>query len=315
MSASATVLRNRLLSRARLRHLQVLVHVAELGSVRKAAEAIGLTQPAATHLVVELERLLECPLFQRHARGMRPTATGQALLPVARGVLGAMAHGAEQISAMNSRASAVVRVAAIGGAITGLLVRAIPRFAQRHPDILVQLQEADPVALGALVARDEVDLALCRAPHVLPQGWRFTSLMSDRFVVVARPKHPLAHRKRLSMDDLAAQTWMALPTTMAARDAFDTLFAGREQPALRQISARSPAMLWALLASEPLLAIVPASVAQQFVDAGLLCTLRFDPQLPFGDLGMMQPEAGLGNAAAELAGFLRAFVSVGANQA
>ena len=48
MSASATVLRNRLLSRARLRHLQVLVYVAELGSVRKAAEAIGLTQPAAT---------------------------------------------------------------------------------------------------------------------------------------------------------------------------------------------------------------------------------------------------------------------------
>lgn len=315
MSASATVLRNRLLGRARLRHLQMLVQVAELGSVRKAAESVGLTQPAATHLVVELERLLECALFQRHARGMRPTASGLALLPVARGVLGAMAHGAEQVSAMNSRASGVVRVAAIGGAISGLLVRAIPEFGQRHPGILVQLQETDPVALGALVARDEVDLALCRAPHVVPQGWRFASLMSDRFVVVARPNHPLVRRKRLSLDELAEQTWMALPTTMAARDAFDTLFAGRALPALRQISARSPAMLWALLASEPLLAIVPASVARQFVDAGLLCQLRFDPQLPFGDLGMLQPEAGVGGAAAELASFLAAFASAETNQA
>jgi DNA-binding transcriptional LysR family regulator len=314
MSTSATVLRNRLLARARLRHLQVLVQVAELGSVRKAAEVIGLTQPAATHLIGELERLLECALFQRHARGMRPTATGHALLPVARGVLGAMAHGAEQVSAMNSHASGVVRVAAIGGAISGLLVRAVPQFGQRHPDILVQLLETDPLSLGALVARDEVDLALCRAPHVLPQGWFFTSLMGDRFVVVARPSHPLVRRRRLSLDELAEQTWMALPTTMAARDAFDALFAGRARPALRQISARSPAMLWALLASEPLLAIIPASVARQFVDAGLLCQLRFDPQLPFGDLGMLQPEAGLGDAAAALAGFLAAFASAPADQ-
>jgi DNA-binding transcriptional LysR family regulator len=51
---SATVLRNRLLTRARLRHWQVLVRVAELGSVRRAAEAVGMTQPAVTHVLADL---------------------------------------------------------------------------------------------------------------------------------------------------------------------------------------------------------------------------------------------------------------------
>ena len=78
MSANASVLRNRLIARARIRHLEVLVRVAELGSVKHAAEVIGLTQPAVTHVLSDLEALLECALFLRHARGMRPTPIGAA---------------------------------------------------------------------------------------------------------------------------------------------------------------------------------------------------------------------------------------------
>jgi len=78
------VLLNRLLARARFRHLQVLLQLAELGSVRRAAEAIGMTQPGVTQLLAELERLLETALFQRHARGVRLTPAGADLLPMAR---------------------------------------------------------------------------------------------------------------------------------------------------------------------------------------------------------------------------------------
>ena len=61
----------RLLGRARLKHLQLAVHIAELQSLQKAATAIGLSQPAATHALAEFETLLGTPLFERHARGMR----------------------------------------------------------------------------------------------------------------------------------------------------------------------------------------------------------------------------------------------------
>ena len=68
---SATVLRNRLLSRARLRQLHLFVKVAELQTVKRAAEAVGITQPSATLALADLEQLLSCPLFLRHSRAWR----------------------------------------------------------------------------------------------------------------------------------------------------------------------------------------------------------------------------------------------------
>ena len=84
MSAHARVLLNRLLAKARFRHLQVLVKLAEVGSVRRTAEAIGMTQPGVTQLLADLEALLDVPLFHRHARGVLPTAACLDLLPLAR---------------------------------------------------------------------------------------------------------------------------------------------------------------------------------------------------------------------------------------
>jgi Bacterial regulatory helix-turn-helix protein, lysR family len=62
-SPLSSVLRNRLYARARIRHLQVLLQIAELGSVRKAAQLMNLTQPTVTHLLGDLEKLLDYCLW------------------------------------------------------------------------------------------------------------------------------------------------------------------------------------------------------------------------------------------------------------
>jgi DNA-binding transcriptional LysR family regulator len=308
MTATATVLRNRLVAKARLRHLQVLVRVAELGSVRRAAESIDMTQPAVTHVLADLESLLGAALFHRHARGMRATPVGLAMLPLARRVLGMMDDSAELVAAMTARADGVVRVAAIAGAMAGLMVRAIPAFGRARPDILVQLQEADAARQGEMVARGEVDLALCRAPQVLPDGWTFTPLLADRFAIIAGPQHPLARRRRVGLDALRASVWLASPAATAARAAFDQLFEP-PQPELRQVSTRATAMLWAMLAQEPLLCVVPITVARQLIDAGQLVEIRYEGELPFESIGLLQPADGLGDAARALAAFLERYAA------
>ncbi len=79
MSTTATVLLNRLLARGKFRHVQVLLRLAELGSVQRTANAIGLTQSSVTQTLSYLERLLELQLFERHARAAcdppRPVAS------------------------------------------------------------------------------------------------------------------------------------------------------------------------------------------------------------------------------------------------
>jgi DNA-binding transcriptional LysR family regulator len=310
MKTTATVLRNRLIARARIRHLQVFVSVAELGSVKRAAEAVGLAQPTLTHALADLEALLECALFLRHARGMRATPAGQALLPVARRILASIDDGAEQVVALTEYASGVVRVAAITAAIAGLLVRAIPEFANRHPEVLVQLQEADPLQQSALLTRGEIDISMCRSPSVTPAGWRFVPLFDDRFAVVAGPGHPLLRRRRVGMAELCKATWLVAPTTTAAREAFDRLFA--EQPSPPRTSpvvTRVPAMFWAMLTRQPLLAILPASFARQLIDAGQIFELSLDHELPFEPTGMLLPVEGLGEGGQTLVRFLEAFAA------
>ena len=79
MSLSANTLLNRFVVRSKFRHMQVLIKLAEIGSMRRTAEAVNMTQPAITQLVAELEKLLETKLFLRHAKGVEPTVAEKAL--------------------------------------------------------------------------------------------------------------------------------------------------------------------------------------------------------------------------------------------
>ena len=64
MHPSATALLNRLLVRGKFRHIQVLLKLAELGSIQRTAESIGITQSAVTQTLAYLEEMLETPLFR-----------------------------------------------------------------------------------------------------------------------------------------------------------------------------------------------------------------------------------------------------------
>lgn len=289
-----------------MRHWQVFVRIAELGSVKRAAEAIGLSQPSVTQALADLEELLECKLFLRHARGMKPLPVAQALLPLTRRMLATLDEGVEQVIALEGRAAAVVRVAAIPAAVSGLLAQALPRFCQGAPEVVVHLREADALQQAALIERAEVDVALCRAPDVTPEGWEFTPLVEDRFAIVAGPRHPLRGKATVSLSDLRRATWLPTPAASAPRAAFDRLFADDARPPpMRPLLGQSPSMMLAMLSHEPLLVLVPWSFARQLIEAGQLVELRTSIALPFEPLGMLLPVAGVGPAVERLATHLR----------
>lgn len=301
----SSVIRNRLYARARFRHLQAVIQIAELGSVRKAAEAMSLAQPTLSHALADLEALLEAPLFIRHGRGLRATPLLEQLLPLFRRTLQAVDSAAEQAATLITQANAVVRLAVSGAAVASLLYSALPAFARKHPQILVQVQEGDPQRLNSLIAHGEADLILYHAPDVVPEGWQFMPLQDDRFVVVAGPAHPLRKSRHVSIDRLANETWMSMPTDTQSNRVFEDLFRqARVMPALRLISGRVPGLLWGALASERLLALVPLSVVRQHLDAGLLVEIRTDQVLPFRPQGLLRPIEAQGRAVQALVDFL-----------
>jgi len=302
---SASVLLNRLQAKARFRHLQVLVRLGELNSIRRTADALGLSQPAVTQCLADLERLVELRLFDRHARGLRVTRAGSDVLPLARRMLDALAETSEALTAARQRAEGVVRVAAITGAVGGLLVRALPAFALAHPEITVHVQETAPEQWGLQLARGEVDLALVREPAATPAGFEFRPLLADRFVVVCSPSHPLAGRTNLAWPALADSTWLPQAVGSAAREVLDRQMALLGvQPRTVQVLTRASTLTVALVESLAVLALVPRSVVQPWVDRGQLVEVDVRPALPFRPLGMVVPAELASQAALQFAGHL-----------
>lgn len=304
--SSPAVLLSRLMAKARLRHLQLLVRIAELDSLQKAAESIGMSQPGATHALAELESILGAALFERHARGMRPTAIGHALLPLVRNAVRQLQTCAETVAAMTAGAAGTVRIAAIGAALSGLLADVLPPFSLAHPDVVVDVQAVGIDDLMRLLEEGQVDLLACREPAQLPAGLRFEPLVDDRYAVVCRRQHALAGRTEVPVAELGTQTWlMPPPTGIAGRD-FDRLCRalGIVPPAC-WISGRSVLLTLAMLQQRELLAFIPRNTVCQLLDAGLLVEVPAPPELttPLPPVGLVVPED-LGRSSAAIQRFV-----------
>lgn len=303
--ASAAVLLNRLLSRGKFRHLQVLLRVAELGSVQRAADAIGVTQSSVTQTLAYLEALVEAPLFRRHARGVTPTPVCVDLLPVARQVLKGLAEGADVLQARQRRGGGTVRLLASLAGVHGLLLDALPTFHEQHAGVQVTLREAEGEDQLLALVRGEVDLVVCRRPAVVPEGWVFEALLEDCFVIACAPDHPLLRRRRVSWALLGRQTWLLAPAETAARRRFEEIaqhFDG--PPATHPLLTRVFSATLATVQQAGVLSLLPQAFVHHPVRAGLLASLPAPTALPMAPIGLMRPSATLGESAQGLYEFL-----------
>lgn len=265
----ASVVYARLLARARLRHLQLMVAINDHGHLRHAAEAVGVSQPAATQALAELEQLLDLSLFERHAKGMRTTAAGQVLIPLVRQMLLALQTSTDALVALRQGHSRL-RLGMLAAAATALAPVLVRDYLPRHPG--VQLELSEDVAehlLQALVAGG-LDLVLSRQPQTLPASVRFEPLFNDHTVVLAGVEHPLGARRGLRMVELGGERWMRAPLGIPVRQVFDTLFASADTPPdTHPVSTTSVALLIEILRDQRTLALVPRSLAQTLCNWGL----------------------------------------------
>ncbi|OYY09164.1 MAG: hypothetical protein B7Y70_10695 [Rhizobiales bacterium 35-68-8] len=177
--------------RLRMRQLRVLVAVAEQGSVLKAARMLGMTQPATTRSLLEVEDYLGQRLFDRGPRGMTPNRHGDAVIRRARRVLADLDGIPSDIALLDSGLSEAVTVGVLISASSGLLPRVLSRFGQLHPGILISVVEGRMHDLLAQLAGGQVDLVLGRL-YEPPTADDFVRepLYHEPLAIVARAGHP-----------------------------------------------------------------------------------------------------------------------------
>ena len=294
VSISPTVLLARMFARSRLRQWQLVQEIAALGSLQRGADAVGMSQPAATHALSELERLLGFALFERHARGARLTAAGEAVLPRVRAALHAFGECAEVMSDMLSGSSGELRIGAIGAGIASLVSDAAAAFSRNHSSVVISVFQQSPEVLLQSLNDRTIDIAVARRPRQLPAGTTFEDLLSDRYVIACSPRHPLAGRSGVTREQLARHFWLTAPkATIAERD-FEALWAGTEPPtSLCWVQSRAVLLMLSLLEQRQALVMVPHNTVRPLLAAGALAEVPGGWGPPVDPLGMLVHTAAL----------------------
>jgi len=190
-----------------VRHLRALLEVAAAGTIGRAADRLGLSQPALSRQLGEMERMLALPLLERSPRGVTLTAAGTSLA----GDCPALLQSLDRLVLETSRARRGMEGRCVIGAVataaaSELLGRVLVACAARHPHVHVLIEEMGTPEQPAALLSGDADLGLAHAYPVLPgeEELAHERVLDDRLqAALLSPAHPLARKRRLAAADLA----------------------------------------------------------------------------------------------------------------
>lgn len=188
-----------------LGQLDVFVQVARTGSLRRAAEVLALTQPAATWRLHSLERELGTDLFVRSHSGMQLTDAGRAVLPYAEHALRAAQDVRQAADAFRTGQAGRLEVGSSPSVSTYLLPDVLKRFRAAHPRIDLAVRTGHSEEILRAVVDGDVQIGLVRDVHIDHPEVAAATLYEDEIVLTAHPEHPFASRDAIGIDELGRE--------------------------------------------------------------------------------------------------------------
>jgi DNA-binding transcriptional LysR family regulator len=256
-------------------------------SVVRAAEAAGMSQPAASTLLKGFEKALEVPLFERHARGIAPTPYGEILVRHARAILAEIEQVQEEIASLKSGLSGQASLGVVTTPGANLVPLAVGLLKQKHPGLLVNIDVDHSRPLVERLLGGQLDLVVARLLDSRGAGeLQFEPLGEEPHAIIAGAGHPLAGARGIRLQDLLGQPWILPPPGSVLRDRLATVFLqqGLPMPANVVQTQSLPAILGLLRSTEAVVPL-PCAAVQPLCDCGLLSVLIEDlgvAMSPFG---------------------------------
>lgn len=294
--------------------LRALASVKAAGTLSGAADLLGVTQPTLSQHIRDIETKLDMRLFNRHRRGIEPTAAGTIMLRFAVSLQSDLGRAAEELSIVAREDRRPIRIGSMPIASGGLLALAMGRFASDASNVAtVVMQEGPREVLLEHLRHGRIDLFVGRLPPEAEcTGFDREQLFLDTLIVVASSSHELASRKRIPAEVLQTEGWV-LPgedSTFYQQIAQSLRGAGLPMPH-GVVHVYAMHAIPAIVATSKLLGFLPASLFPGHAIAPALRRLPFDMQWTPAPVGILvKPEVA---DDVRLQPFLRALRAVAAS--
>ena len=246
-------------------HLRDFVAIARAESVRSAARSLGLTQPALTRSLRELEQDVGGALCERHARGVVLTPLGERFLVRAQASLEELRRGMEEARQLTGHMQGHVAVALSSVPVLTTLPTAFADFRKACPDVRLRIVEGLFPAIEPLLRDGRLDFYLGPRPErTLGSGYAIDLMFKNERVVLARRNHPLNHSR--SVKDLLNAQWLVTGLRERLEQEFEEQFTdlGLETPRIFTVVESMLALL-TLVSTTDALAFLP----RQWADTAL----------------------------------------------
>lgn len=226
-----------------IRSLQVFVKVIEQGTLAQASEKMNLSQSAASRLIQILEDEYQTKLFLRERKRLIPTRAGELFYPTAVRILSSIKAIPGLLSEARVDSGVPLRILCHPRLISGLVVPAMIRFAEKEPHVRLKLEVYPRRYLSQHILEDSFDIGVCNLP--LPVRDVSVEVISNAQVHVLLPKeHPLAARDSLGPEDMVGSRYIALDETTLLRQLSDLEITrmGQKLPVVHEVSSTTAAI-------------------------------------------------------------------------
>jgi len=260
----------------RIRHLQLITALEETGQLGEAANVLGMSQPAASRMLAEMEGVLATILCVRQPKGIVLTESGSAFSSRARSVLIQLREIEREIAFLKSGGSGIASIGTVTGAIE-LIVPALRQIKLSNPLVNAHISVGTSNVLGADLLNGTHDFVIARVPDNMdPAPFIIRIIKPERVLILVRAGHPLAERKTVSLTELADSEWVIHPPGTLMRQAVDDAFiASGATPPQNTVSTTSLLVSLAIITQSDAVVSVGAEVAKIVVeDAGMNTAVR-----------------------------------------
>ena len=212
----------------KLAHMRMIVALDDHGQVSAAAHVLGMSQPAASRMIAEMEGILKAPLCERLARGIGLTPYGQALARRARAILLELREVDREISDLRSGKGGSIFLGAVTAPAIELAVPAIRKMREKNPRLEVNIQVDTSAVLARELLASRHDFIIARIPDDLnPRLFESREIGVERACLIVRKGHPLTKLNTTPVERLVDFDWVFQPEGSLLRRTIERILISR----------------------------------------------------------------------------------------